>query len=218
MKISKSEVLRYLGYGGAAAERRILALIAQLTAELEACVNPKSSFGICDCRIDAPAVTLGDITVNSKNLAEHLKGCRHAALMAATLGAGADSLIRRYSVRDMEKAAIAHAICAAMIEAYCDQAECEILQNSELYPAALTDRFSPGYGDFALSHQKDILRLLGELNRGSHIGLTLTDGYMLIPSKSVTAVIGLTGEKRHAKEKCGSCAGLKERCAFKETK
>jgi tRNA(adenine34) deaminase len=52
----------------------------------------------------------------------------------------------------------------------------------------LTKRFSPGYGDFPLTAQKDFQNIL-ELRKTTGIGLT--ESLTLTPSKSVTAVIGL---------------------------
>ena len=49
-------------------------------------------------------------------------------------------------------------------------------------------RFSPGYGDFSIQHQKAVLAMLEASKR---IGVTMTDSYMLTPTKSVTAVIGI---------------------------
>ena len=49
-------------------------------------------------------------------------------------------------------------------------------------------RFSPGYGDFSLEHQRDFMRILDLENS---LGLTLTGSLLLVPEKSVTAVIGL---------------------------
>ncbi|MCL1930319.1 MAG: hypothetical protein FWF55_00765 [Treponema sp.] len=198
--------MRYLGYRGAEADERTTSHITELIDLFTLNVIPKSVCGTWDCQIDVSAVTLGGMTVHSQNLAQHLAGCRRAALLAATLGTEADTLIRRFSVQDMEKAVIAQAVCAAMIEAYCDTIEGEITRKPEfdgLYPTA---RFSPGYGDFAIAHQKDMLNML---NSG-RIGLTLTEGYMLIPSKSVTAIIGFSPEKKCASEQA---AGKCERCA-----
>lgn len=48
-------------------------------------------------------------------------------------------------------------------------------------------RFSCGYGDFDLKYQKDIYRLLSL----EKLRITITDNYMLIPEKSVTAVAGI---------------------------
>jgi len=210
-EISEKEVLRYLGYRGAKADERVLEDIRRLAAELEASASPRSAYGIWDCRVEPASVTLGGLTIASGGLARHLKGCRRAALLAATLGAGADRLIRRYAVDEMELAVIADAVCTEMIEKYCDKIGEDISRSPEvagLYPTA---RFSPGYGDFDILHQKNILRLL---DRGKKLGLSMTGGMMLAPSKSVTAVIGFRGENTAAGGKCENCEDTQ--CAVRE--
>jgi hypothetical protein len=146
----------------------------ELKAELYGLIKPKSIYGIWDCEINPPLVEMEGFVVHSKDLAEFLKGFRQAVIFAATLGAEADALIRRYSARSLAKAVAADELCGVILEEYC----------GTLYPR----RFSPGYGDFHISHQKDIIRLL---DCGKRIGLTVTDGYMLAPCKSVTAVAGI---------------------------
>ena len=215
MEISNTEVLRYLGYRGGEADKRVCALIKEISVMFAENTAPKSVYGVWDCHVDLFTTTLAYMSINSAKLAEHLAGCRRVALLAITLGPEADTLIRRYSVQDMEKAVIAQALCAVMIEAYCNKIKNELTQRFKidgLYPTA---PFSPGYGDFNIAHQKDILNLL---NCDRRIGLTLTDGYMLVPSKSITAVIGFTKEKDRActGENCGRCdAG---HCGFREVK
>jgi len=200
--IKEKEVLRFLGYRGAPADARISSLTSELIDLFSANIVPKSVYGVWDCQIDSSTAAFGGMTVKSRSLACHLADCRSAVLLAATLGTEADALLRRLSVQDMEKAVVAQGVCAAMIEAYCDSIEGEIFEKTEfrgLYP---TTRFSPGYGDFDISHQKDILKILN----CSRIGLALTDGYMLIPTKSITAVIGFSQGKRQVTGKCDSCA------------
>ena len=193
MPVSEKEILRYLGYREAVADHQTMNNIKQIVVELEKRVNPKNTYGIWECRVTPISVVLGEITINSSSLAQHLKECSCVALIGATLGIEADALVRQYSVRDMEKAVIAGAVCTAMIEAYCDSIESEIEQNLQKSLRSI-GRFSPGYGDFDIVFQKNIVSLL---NCGKRIGLGMTDGYMLTPSKSVTAVIGLAiAEKR----------------------
>ena len=211
MNVSEKQVLHFLGYKGAKADEGVSALIQDLTDELTACVTPKSVCGIWDCQVEPPVVSLMGMRIHSQGLSAHLEGCRRAAVFAATLGTGADLLIRKYSVSDIGKAVVAGAVCAAMIEEYCDRMEAEIAREEEVCGQYRTARFSPGYGDFELSHQKDILRLL---NCGKRIGLTLTDGMMLIPSKSVVAVIGFRQEKTDSKGKCENCTHVD--CALRE--
>ena len=210
--IDEKEVLHFLGYRGASADERLSSIIEELIGLFTSNVIPKNVYGIWDCQIDSFTTIFGGMTVKSKNLACHLKDCRQIVLLAATLGTQADALIRTLSVQDMEKAVIAQAVCAAMLEAYCDSITekiaihhlracappCETLLREISYP---TTRFSPGYGDFDISHQKEILDLLNCFR----IGISMTDGYMLIPTKSVTAVIGFSPEKKRVTQKCERC-------------
>jgi len=94
------------------------------------------------------------------------------------------------------------ATCA--VESYADEI-CEDLQAGETF--ALTERFSCGYGDFPLSAQPKILRLL---SADTKIGLCSDESFLLSPQKSVTALIGVTKqsapEKKHGcGNKCGNC-------------
>lgn len=140
----------------------------------------------------------------SRTLAEHLRGCEEAVLLAATLGAQTDQRIRRAEAVDMLRAAVLHACAAAMIEAYCDAVQASV-------PGAARARFSPGYGDFPLSGQGVLLQ---RTQASKRIGLHLTEAGMLVPVKSITAVMGLgpalPGE---AEDKCARCG--KADCAFR---
>ncbi len=52
-------------------------------------------------------------------------------------------------------------------------------------------RFSPGYSDWNISDQKIIFNLL---EPEKHIGVHLTDSYVMIPEKSTSGIIGLTSK------------------------
>jgi cobalamin-dependent methionine synthase I len=210
-EVFQKEVLYYLGYRGAEVDERIASQIAIVLEETTANINAKNVFGIWNCQIESDTVTFGEMNIKSRSLACHLRGCNLAVLLAATLGIGADTLLRRYSAMDMEKALIAQAVCAAMIERYCDTVVSEASLNPRLYGLYPTMRFSPGYGDFDISWQKNMLKLLNCENR---IALTITDGYMLIPSKSVTAVIGFSKEKTNVNEKCAVCSNTQ--CVYRK--
>jgi len=53
----------------------------------------------------------------------------------------------------------------------------------------LTSRFSPGYRDLPLTLQREIFTLLEPSRR---IGLSLNASLLMSPSKSVTAIVGIT--------------------------
>ena len=113
----------------------------------------------------------------------------------------------------MAKAVVMQAAAAAMVEAYCNELNAgwkkEYLEK-DLY---LRPRFSPGYGDFPLSAQKEIL---DGLEAGKRIGITLTEGGLMMPSKSVTAVIGISPVKGFCRtEGCEACE--KKDCPYRRS-
>ena len=74
-----------------------------------------------------------------------------------------------------------------MIEKWMDFTESEI--RKELREGEhLTSRYSPGYGDLPIESQHTILNLLDASRK---IGVSLTGSLMMVPSKSVSAVIGV---------------------------
>ena len=143
----------------------------------------------------------------SEKLRAHLKGCKRFFLMAATFGASADAVIRKYSKTDVARGAVAQAAGSYLIEEYCDK----IMDETDTGGLFFKPRFSPGYGDFDLSFQKIIL---DTLDAGKRIGITLTESYMMIPTKSVTAVLGLTDEPSCNIGKCMLCQ--KKDCEFRK--
>ena len=130
---------------------------------------------------------------------------------AATLGAEVETLLRRTQVRSMADAVILDACAGAAIENVCDNLCADIA--AAVAPMYLTDRFSPGYGDLPLAQQDDLCRVLDVSRR---IGVTLTEGGLMLPQKTVTAILGVSseppGERRRG---CGTC-GLYETCSYRK--
>ena len=208
------EAVRYLGFGKNEADERTLELIQQSFKDLEQEAGPKSICQIFDLNhTDDGRLVIGQMEIRSKSLSRNLKGCRQVVLFGATLGAGVDRLMRRISLTDMARAVILQSCAAAMLEEYCDECQKKIAAELEEEHLYLRPRFSPGYGDFDIAHQDIILRMLDTAKK---IGLTLTGGNMLTPSKSVTAVIGLSETETSCHIKgCEVCQ--KKDCAYRRS-
>ena len=101
---------------------------------------------------------------------------------------------------------MAQAVAATIIEGYCDEVQERVETDLHQRP-----RFSPGYGDWDLAEQRKIFAIL-ECEK--KLGLTLTDGLMMAPSKSVTAVIGLSEEESCVWKKCQQCNNIN--CPYRE--
>ncbi|ADL05022.1 vitamin B12 dependent-methionine synthase activation domain-containing protein [Lacrimispora saccharolytica] len=212
MEISRKEIRRYLGYGKNEGDEAVNALIEECIRELMACATPKSITRVY------PLELLSDDWINftvfktkSRNLSRNLADCEQVILFAATLGSGVDVLLHKYTKLQMSKAVVMQAAAAAMIEEYCDEENRKLKEEYEDRKLYLRPRFSPGYGDFPLVCQKDITAVLETSKR---IGITLTDSLLMIPSKSVTAVMGVSGKPYRCEiQGCESCS--KTDCAYR---
>ncbi|MDY4195373.1 MAG: vitamin B12 dependent-methionine synthase activation domain-containing protein [Bariatricus sp.] len=198
------EAIRYLGYGKHAVDEGTLGLISDSFRDLEACAAAKSIYRIFECEHTGEnELQIGKMNITSRSLGRNLKGCGNVVLLGATLGTGVDLMMKRFSLTDMAKTVVLQACAAAYLEEYLDQLQEKIGEELRQQEKWLRPRFSPGYGDFDIHHQKDILQML---DTAKTIGLTMTDSYMLTPVKSVTALIGISDsdEKCHIKG-CESC-------------
>ena len=194
-EINKQEVYRYLGYRGSARpDEETAKRIDGCIAEIADAAQPRKAvkrMPLTVCPDEKDTLLFGGMRVKSRNLSHHLAGCTEIVVFAATVGIGVDRLIKRASISGMADAAILQAAGAAAVEAVCDQIDDEICRTAAEDGLKARHRFSPGYGDFALSHQPEVLSMV---NATKLTGITLTDGYLMVPSKSVTAVIGLYHE------------------------
>ena len=160
-------------------------------------------------------LSIAGMKIQSRSLCRNLRDCKSAYLMAATLGIGPDRLIARASVAKMSRAVILQAAAAAMIEAWCDEVNQKIIKEAEDQGLYCRPRFSPGYGDFSLEYQKDFAQIL---RIQKEIGVSLTQSLLMMPSKSVTAVIGLSPVKKEcALHGCEVCSKAEE-CSFSRIK
>lgn len=212
MEISRREIRRYLGYGRNEGDETVNALIEECLRELTAAASPKSISRAYPLKL-LPEDEI-DFTVfqaKSRNLSRNLKDCGQVILFAATLGTGVDVLLHKYTKLQMSKAVTMQAAAAAMIEEYCDEENRILKQEYEARGLYLRPRFSPGYGDFPLECQRDITAVLETPKR---IGVMLTDSLLMMPSKSVTAVMGVSGKPYRCEVKgCEECA--KTDCAYR---
>ncbi|HIV40995.1 MAG TPA: Vitamin B12 dependent methionine synthase activation subunit [Candidatus Mediterraneibacter guildfordensis] len=204
MKRRTNEAVRYLGYGKKTADERTRRMVDEAFLELEQAADPKSICRIFDIgRNSEDGIQIGNLTIISHSLARNLRGCDKAVLFCATLGAETDRLIRRASITDMSRAVILQACAAAYLEEYCDEQQHLIGEEMAREGRFLRPRFSPGYGDFDIHYQEPVMRIL---DCAKQIGLSMTDGYMMTPSKSVTAVIGAGPDRPGCvPEGCESC-------------
>jgi len=206
MKIDKGEVLRYLGYKNQLIDEKLTVLIDECIGEVIDISRGKYVYNIFDIKKESEGILLLDtvLYLRGKNIYEHLKESERCALLAVTLGLEMDKRIAFYSKFNITKAVIMDACASTAVEALCDIVQCEIEETAGESGLYITKRYSPGYGDFLIEQQRGIINILDCERK---IGLTLTDSFLMLPRKSVTAVIGLgKSSKVENEEKCKGCS------------
>ena len=203
----KKEILRYAGAKEDTPE--ISELIESCIEEAKSNLSYKVCYGHFPVSVKGNMVDLSFIETESAGLAKNLVRCRSIVLFGATVGIELDRLISRYGKISPLRALIFQAIGAERIESLCD----EFTRFIQKEYGATVPRFSPGYGDFRLEVQKDFFRVLEPSKR---IGLTLNESMLMTPTKSVTAIIGITDEAcEEQKHNCNNCN--KTDCMYRRT-
>lgn len=131
-------------------------------------------------------IELSCFSIQSEALAKHLQGCEAVYLMAVTLGMQTERWLHRLSILSPAKHFIADAIASAYAEAAADCIHAALAKDQ-----ALTNRFSPGYADLPLSVQP---QLLSAINANKYLHILLNDSLLMIPQKSITAIVGIRSE------------------------
>lgn len=186
-RISKVEAARYIGIR-TAPDEKTAELLDRYEEIVRSRLMPAYVWRESQLAFSTEGVYLSGLSVplTGNSIQKLLNGCVRAVVLAATVSAEADRLIRQLSVSDMAAAVVVDALCSAAIEQVCDKAEIEIF--GDMPKEQRTYRFSPGYGDLPIELQAN---LLNYLNAQRRIGLSCTDSYLLTPTKSVTAIIGV---------------------------
>lgn len=190
MRGIKAEALRYMGHKGQIITPGMDSMLDEVIEECRGAATARRVFRTFDISTYTNTVKVigTEYSLFGADICRHLQNATGCALMAVTLGGAIDNLIRLYSNVDVLRLLMVDAVCSALIEEEADCCEALVREDAAQNGLEIGSRYSPGYGDMPLSDGKTILTLL---NAPKQIGLTITASNLMIPQKSVTAVIGL---------------------------
>ncbi|MCH3942920.1 MAG: hypothetical protein LKE37_04420 [Atopobiaceae bacterium] len=194
--VDRGEVLRYLGHAGQDIPPDLDARIDDAVARCMEVARPRGVTRVFD--VDLPSSSPGRValagaalTLDGRDISAHLGGATAAGLLAVTLGIGIDRELRLLSATDPLAQVVLDAAATALVERAADAAEALLVGEAASRGLFANDRYSCGYGDFPLDEQRSFV---STLDAGRLLGLGLTPSNLLVPTKSVTAVLGMFGE------------------------
>lgn len=160
------------------------------------------------CAAKKPLSCLGVPRLASR----HLKGALHVELFAVTIGPRLERESRaRMAGGDSLRGYLLDRIGSMAAESAAEWAETALREKYARAGMSVSARYSPGYCDFPIEKQRALSRLAGF----SRAGIRLSKSCMMVPVKSVSAVVGIgpSGLFRKAKTQCVRCG--KKDCSYR---
>jgi len=129
-----------------------------------------------------------DFRIRSTQVAKMLRSTDKVIVFMVTIGADLEEKVKQLmDDGNMTEAVILDAIGSETADAAADKLHHDVLKNlAQTAGCTITPRFSPGYGDWPVTVQREILQVCG----GSQIGISVNDSFLMQPRKSVSAVLG----------------------------
>lgn len=215
MQIEKQEVLRYLSYKNQNIHSSLDLLIDESILEIKEYLNLRNTFKIFNIERNTNNIKLlnSNILFKGHDIAEHLKNSDVCAILALTIGNIVERKIKYYQKTNLTKAVILDACATVAVESYADEVQKKIEEEAAKLNLGITYRYSPGYGDFNIGIQPFFIKVL---EADKKIGLSVTEDNILLPRKSITAVIGFQDKKIVSTHPgCNSC-NTREMCKFRK--
>ncbi|MEG0830380.1 MAG: methionine synthase [Anaerovoracaceae bacterium] len=174
--INKDQWIEALGVKGKP-DNQLLTQLGQGEKEILGVAKPQGIYRI---------LKREEMELPGKNIKRHLVHCEKMIIMAITLGIGVDNLLRKTQVNDMGKTIILDWGASILIEEIADEFQKKIKEDVGQF---MTGRYSPGYGDLPIEIQNKFIQAIDGPRK---IGLNVTSSHIMIPRKSVTAILGIS--------------------------
>lgn len=183
-------------------------LVEQACNEALILARPQACWQIYQFDFSSGAIAAPEpVFLTAKSILQHLAGSVEIAVMAVTVGPELEAAIEKhFSLGEYSLGLLLDAAASSAVETIADNVNTIIADQALRRGFQTTFRFSPGYGDWDITAQQQILKLA----EADTVNISLTPSCMLTPRKSITAVIGLTPAATAKKglcnnEDCSAC-------------
>ena len=133
-----------------------------------------------------PGVKGSDGLFFGKKIASLINECDYVSLLLTTIGSALPDRATEIQKNEPTDAYYLEHVGGWMADYLADRVDERIERECGKHGYKRTMRYSPGYGDWTLEAQPELLRLV----EAEKVGVTLTDTLIMIPRKSVSAAIG----------------------------
>ncbi len=204
--VNENRIIHLLGYDNNSIPAPVLDSIHQSIEDLNKIIRYTGGYKIIDknlVSIDKKNVQIENSIFNTgKIISFNLKGSETIAILVATIGDNVSEYIRTLLDNgDTLNGYIADQIASEVVESWVDYIENELEKFVNQSGFRITNRYSPGYCGWNVSDQQKLFALLPK----KFCGVSLTESSLMIPIKSVSAVIGIGKNVERKEYQCSIC-------------
>lgn len=191
IELDKRHILRRIGYkDDCEPSSRIAALISDHVQIAKQLIKPSYSYVISNIdMVRESNIFIGECVVfRSHVIARLLEQCQQVGAFLVTIGNKLeDEAARLADERSILESYVMDAIGSSAVEKIAELLEAEIRKTASTEGLCISRRFSPGYCDWSIRQQKELFRMVD----GGSVGVRLTAGYLMIPQKSISGIVGI---------------------------
>lgn len=206
LNISSDKLLKMLGYSLSNAPEQVsisINKILDLFGEQMVINCGYKIFQSSLVKIDKAGFSIGDVYFDcDKIIAQYLKSSESLIFIVVTLGDVYERLFDSFkSKNDYLEMYLVDKMASDIVESAADKLEKLIEENLASTALKITNRYSPGYCGWNVSEQKKLFSLLPN----GFCGVSLNESAMMIPVKSISAVIGIGINAERQDYNCSIC-------------
>lgn len=203
LTLSPAELRATLGYGTAEPGAEVQAIVDRLTKEALAICHPRLGFRIVEGKVERMHLTLDGLSFEpGAIIAAQLRKGTCFAILIASVGAEMDAWLHDLREgEDVVAAYVADALGSVMAEAIVSCGLDRLEQHVAPEGLRITNSYSPGYCGWNVSEQHALFSLLPE----NFCGVRLCESGLMLPIKSVSAVVGVGPDVERRDYGCALC-------------
>ncbi len=204
--ISKEELLSLLGYSGKNFPHHLDESIFKCLDMILNYAQPTGGFIIFakeDIKIGSDHIYINNVRINSERIiTSYFRKVEKVAVLVATIGREPEKYSKQYmNEGDPITGYISDIALSEIVEKIADLIELKLNNVVSLENHSATNRYSPGYCGWNVSDQHKLFSLLPP----GFCGITLNDSAMMMPVKSISALIGIGRDVKKEEYECEIC-------------
>jgi hypothetical protein len=213
LAIDPEEALRFQGYKrGRTPAADVARLLDDALTLGRTLMRPRAALRTLPVQRDGDRLVVGDVALTIPRIADRWAAVEEVTAGVCTIG---DPLERRvaelWEARELPLAMMLDSVGSAAVESLAEHVNDRLCAEGLRRGLKVTNRVSPGYGDWDVAEQ----RLLWRLCPGEAIGVRLNEACFMTPTKTITILVG-AGVRARVDDYFSQCARCWMRdCAYR---